>query len=249
MTRKRRTLPRRVGTLALLVSSLHGRVSCRGAEELTASSSSSSPLANKPTTTTTAPTTSTTSATTAAGEKSDAPSSAVDHTKNDSSRASVTTPSPHNSSSTSREGFHNSGESSPSAIPSSTRVTPHKAEDVVRGPAKGRRKSEEKDSDEDGSDTDGERDSRGLPAASAGMDPGASFGVGEDPWALYDVIAGVDAVTSWEVLQKVRATNVGTAQQQPYSSTFVILAAAPGMCTDSPDDKLHGQYSPTIYFV
>eukprot|EP00904_Undaria_pinnatifida_P014019 jgi/Undpi1/9748/HiC_scaffold_27.g12204.m1 len=34
------------------------------------------------------------------------------------------------------------------------------------------------------------------------MDPGASFGVGEDPWALYDVIAGVDAVTSWEVLQK-----------------------------------------------
>ena len=44
----------------------------------------------------------------------------------------------------------------------------------------------------------------GLPAAlMTGMDHEALSELNQDPWALYEIVAGVDAVTSWEVLRKV----------------------------------------------
>lgn len=48
----------------------------------------------------------------------------------------------------------------------------------------------------------------GLPVApSTGMDHDALFQLNQDPWSLYEIVAGVDTVASWEVLQKVRLLN------------------------------------------
>lgn len=59
----------------------------------------------------------------------------------------------------------------------------------------------------------------GSPAAPmTGMDHELLPKLNGNPWALYDIVAGVDAVTSWEVLLKVRTAEYRTSANKKQES-------------------------------